>query len=112
MSDFFDPIRLEDAEFAALLTKIERAFSQDQAALVIDERVGAREARIIGFEADFTQAELDAVIWMDALLYFAMGDSSDEAIREWAEQWEPELASRAVERARLARSSLPTLAAV
>jgi hypothetical protein len=112
LADYFTAVRITDAEFTALLEKVETAFARNEAALVLDPKYGIYEIQILdSAAAGFTRDETDTVIWLDQLLFFGMRESSEETVRDWATVYDESLADVAVHRARALRAALPSVAA-
>jgi hypothetical protein len=112
VSDFFDPVRLDPESFDDLLQKLDLAFAQNQAALVMRDGPAAPEVVILTNEVGLTTSQSTASEFLDQLLFFGMTDAPDDVIRTWASNYDASLAEQAVERARALARSLPHVAAV
>lgn len=114
MADMFEPIRLKGEEFSQLITGLERAFSRDAAALVVDERLPTAEVDVLDWEEtglDEKAAERyrEVVNYLDQVILFAFADAPDQVIHEWASYYDASLKDEALKRVEAIRSSMPVL---
>jgi hypothetical protein len=98
MSDYYAPLQLDEQVFNDLLQKLDRAFAENDAALVFSEFYGGPEIDLLG-DVGLSDEQAAAVPWFDQLLYHALSDSPEGMIREWASHHDESLGDRAVERA-------------
>jgi hypothetical protein len=114
MTDLFEPVRLSREAFVDLIKKVDQAFANNAAALVVDERYGLREVEVIdptaaGF-SDETWPELQpAVNYLDQLMLFAFDDAPDTVISTWAREYDSNLVHETIERVKIMRQAMPVL---
>lgn len=113
MADYLAAVRLHEGDFVSLVQGVEDAFARGGAALVGDARLQLRWIEIIDADDIFSSEEWERfeeiIINLDYLVYFAFGRPSDDTIRAWATQLEPELSDQTISRVEVMRELMPTL---
>jgi hypothetical protein len=109
MANFFDPVKLDDESFKSLVSLADNLIASDQATLMTSDRLAYPWLHVFS-EDTFEDHFAVLVVWLDAMVFFAFEYTPDDAILNWAEGFDPDLASLAVERVHFMRNAMPWLA--